>query len=70
LYCLGDLYHDAHEVEHPESMAYWADKPAMLSSRAALADAALAENAHLIITHIPGFGRLERSASGAIWRAV
>jgi hypothetical protein len=37
LYCLGDLYHDAHEVAHPNQMADWTDQPAMLSSR--LADA-------------------------------
>ena len=62
LYCLGDLYHDAFEVQDPQRMADWADVPAMLRSRAALADAALAENARLIVTHIPGIGRLERNA--------
>ena len=70
LYCLGDLYHDAFEVEEPQRMANWADASAMLRSRAALADAALTENAQLIVTHIPGIGRLERTSSGVIWRAV
>ena len=70
LYCLGDLYHDAHEVEHPESMAYWTDTSAMLDSRTTLANSALAENALLTATHIPGFGRLEPTTSGVVWRAV
>ncbi len=70
LYCLGDLYHDAFEVREPQRMADWADAPAMLNSRAALADAALAENARLVVTHIPGIGRLERSAAGVIWRTL
>jgi len=70
LYCLGDLYHDAHEIEHVDHMPYWADQSAMLSSRAALAGAALAENARLIVTHIPGIGRLERTDSGVRWQSV
>lgn len=70
LYCLGDLYHHPVEVEHPAWMSSWAMAEANLMSRHALAETALAENALLVATHIPGVGRLERSASGVVWRAV
>lgn len=67
LYCLGDLYHSPLEVEHPAWMAEWDDASTNLASRVALAKAALAENALLIATHIPGVGRLETTATGARW---
>jgi glyoxylase-like metal-dependent hydrolase (beta-lactamase superfamily II) len=66
-YCLGDLYHHPIEVEHPSWMATWDDVHTNTASRLALAEAALAENALLIATHIPGIGRLERTATGARW---
>ncbi len=67
LYCLGDLYHHTIEVEHPSWMAEWDDVNANLASRITLAEAALADNALLIATHIPGIGRLERTATGVRW---
>ncbi|MEO8972471.1 MAG: hypothetical protein ABI406_12815 [Ktedonobacteraceae bacterium] len=67
LYCLGDLYHHPIEVEHPTWMSEWDDTTTNLASRAALVEAALAENALLIATHIPGVGRLEFTATGARW---
>ncbi len=67
LYCLGDLYHHPLEVEHPSWMSEWDDPVTNLASRAALVKAALAENALLIATHIPGLGRLEATATGARW---
>ncbi len=67
LYCLGDLYHHPIEVEHPSWMSQWDDPTTNIASRLALTDAALAENALLIATHIPCIGRLERSESGARW---
>lgn len=67
LYCVGDLYHHPLEVEHPDWMAPWADRAANVASRRALADAALAENARVIATHIPGVGRLRRSGNGVTW---
>lgn len=67
LYCLGDLYHHPLEVEHPAWMAEWDDAPSTIASRQALAEAALAEHALLMAAHIPGFGRLERSATGFRW---
>ncbi len=69
LYCLGDLYHHAVEVEQPEWMAEWAIADANIASRHALADAALAENALLVAAHMP-VGRLERAGSGARWIEV
>ncbi|HVB20888.1 MAG TPA: MBL fold metallo-hydrolase [Ktedonobacteraceae bacterium] len=70
LYCLGDLYHSPLEVEHPAWMAEWDDASTNLASRVALAKAALAENALLIATHIPGVGRLETTATGARWASI
>jgi glyoxylase-like metal-dependent hydrolase (beta-lactamase superfamily II) len=66
LYCLGDLYHHAVEVEQPTWMAGWANREANIASRHALAEAALAENALLVAAHMP-VGRLERTGSGARW---
>ncbi len=70
LYCLGDLYHHPVEIEHPSWMAEWDDVGLNIASRAALAERALAENALLIAAHIPGVGRLERTATGARWIAA
>jgi glyoxylase-like metal-dependent hydrolase (beta-lactamase superfamily II) len=70
LYCLGDLYHDPIEVEHPEWMVSWANADANRISRRALTDAALAENALLVATHIPTIGHLERAASGVAWSSM
>lgn len=69
LYCLGDLYHHQVEAEHPTWMVRWIDREPNLSTRHALMDAALAENALLIAAHIP-IGRLERSASSVRWISV
>ena len=66
LYCLGDLYHHALEVEQPTWMVEWANPETNLASRHALAEAALAEDALLIPAHMP-VGRLERTASGVRW---
>lgn len=67
LYCLGDLYHHPLEVAHPAWMAEWDDASTNLASRVALAKAAIAENALLIATHIPGVGCLEATATGTKW---
>ena len=66
LYCLGDLYHHAIEVEQPAWMAEWAGRDANIASRRALAEAALAENALLVAAHMP-VGRLEQTGSGVKW---
>jgi glyoxylase-like metal-dependent hydrolase (beta-lactamase superfamily II) len=67
LYCLGDLFHHPVEVERPEWMAAWADAAAMLASRRALAEAALAADARLIAAHIRGVGRLAQAEMGIRW---
>lgn len=70
LYVLGDLFHDPIEVEHPEWMVTWADPETMLATRRVVMADALAENALLVAAHIPGVGRLERTAGGMRWVAV
>ncbi|HLG77843.1 MAG TPA: MBL fold metallo-hydrolase [Ktedonobacteraceae bacterium] len=66
LCCLGDLYHDPIEIEHPAWMASWANVDMTLASRQRLVEAALAENALLLPAHMPP-GRLERTAEGTRW---
>jgi glyoxylase-like metal-dependent hydrolase (beta-lactamase superfamily II) len=66
LYCLGDLYHDPVEIEHPTWMARWADGEATLASRRKLVDLALAEDALLVPAHMSP-GRLQRTADGVRW---
>jgi glyoxylase-like metal-dependent hydrolase (beta-lactamase superfamily II) len=68
LYCLGDLYHDPLEVEHPTWMARWADVNTALASRRRLVEFALAEDALLVPAHMSP-GRLERTADGVRWRS-
>lgn len=68
LYIVGDLFHHAIEVEHPDWMVGWADAEVMLATRRWLMDAALADHALLIAAHIAGLGRLERAAGGLRWR--
>jgi glyoxylase-like metal-dependent hydrolase (beta-lactamase superfamily II) len=70
LYCLGDLYHHPIEIEYPEQMVHWANAVANQSSRRMLTDAALAENAVLVATHLPTFGRFQSTVSGMIWTPV
>ena len=67
LYCLGDLYHDTVEVERPTWMFSRRDVPAMLESRRRIADAALAESARLVASHIDGVGRLVSTPEGVAW---
>jgi glyoxylase-like metal-dependent hydrolase (beta-lactamase superfamily II) len=67
LYCLGDLYHHPVEVEQPSWVPHDRDRAAKMASRAALTEAALAENALLLVAHIPGFGRLRRTPTGVTW---
>jgi glyoxylase-like metal-dependent hydrolase (beta-lactamase superfamily II) len=70
LYALGDLFHDAVEVERPDWMVTWADRETMLATRRALIADALAEKALLVAAHIAGVGRLERTETGVRWAAV
>lgn len=70
LYIVGDLFHHAIEVEHPDWMVGWADAEVMLATRRWLMDDALADRALLIAAHIASPGRLERAADGLRWRDV
>jgi glyoxylase-like metal-dependent hydrolase (beta-lactamase superfamily II) len=70
LYCLGDLYHHPIEVERQEWAALWADAEATRASRQAVVEAAQAEDALLIATHIQGIGRLKRAGPGVTWVAA
>lgn len=68
LYCLGDLYHDPIEVDHPELFAAWVDAATMLGSRRMLAQAAYDEHALLIASHIADVGRILDTPDGFRWK--
>lgn len=70
LYCLGDLYHHQVEMALPNQSVHWADGEANVQSRAALAEAALAERALLTAAHIAGFGDAQRALEGVGWTAA
>lgn len=70
LYCVGDLYHHPVEVGHPTWMPPWADRETNHASRRSLAEAAVAEDAYLVATHIRGAGRLAATESGVTWAWV
>jgi glyoxylase-like metal-dependent hydrolase (beta-lactamase superfamily II) len=67
LYCVGDLFHHAVEVEHPAWMVSWADAETMLATRRQAIAEALAERALLVAAHIRGVGRLETAGDGVRW---
>jgi glyoxylase-like metal-dependent hydrolase (beta-lactamase superfamily II) len=67
LYCVGDLWHHPIEVAHPTWMTPGRIREANILSRRAVADVALADHALLVATHIAGFGRLRRTATGVEW---
>jgi glyoxylase-like metal-dependent hydrolase (beta-lactamase superfamily II) len=67
LYIIGDLFHDAIEVEHPDWMVIWADPETMLATRRRLMEQALVEHAVLVAAHIPGVGRLTREGDNVRW---
>ncbi len=69
LYCLGDLYHHSIEVEQPTWMATWANPDTNISSRHALVEAALSEDALLVAAHMP-VGRLQSTPTGIKWGEV
>jgi glyoxylase-like metal-dependent hydrolase (beta-lactamase superfamily II) len=70
LYVVGDLYHHPVELAHPELACYWNDKEPVRASRRRLEPAALREDALLVATHIPGFGRLAERPEGLRWQTV
>lgn len=71
LYVVGDLFHHAIEVEHPDWMVTWAEPESMLATRRCLLRQALEEGALLVAAHIAGAGRIERVADGSLrWSSV
>jgi glyoxylase-like metal-dependent hydrolase (beta-lactamase superfamily II) len=70
LYILGDLYHHEVEVEQPAWIVTWADAAGMTASRQALLPHLLDERAILVAAHIGGFGRLQQTEDGLVWRKV
>jgi glyoxylase-like metal-dependent hydrolase (beta-lactamase superfamily II) len=70
LYCVGDLFHHQLEVERPELMVRWSEPRTTLASRKALIERALAEDARIVATHIPGVGRLRRTGDRIGWEAA
>jgi glyoxylase-like metal-dependent hydrolase (beta-lactamase superfamily II) len=68
LFVIGDLFHHAIEVAHPDWMVSWADAETMRETRRSLLQDALARNAALIAAHIATVGRVERDGDGLRWR--
>jgi glyoxylase-like metal-dependent hydrolase (beta-lactamase superfamily II) len=68
-YYLGDLFHYACEVEHPEWMDPGRDPATMRRSRDQLMAEAAASQALLVFTHapFPGWGRIVPTATGYRW---
>jgi len=69
LYCLGDLFHHAVEVENIKLMSSWCDSPANIKSREWLLTRALAEEAVLVAAHMPP-GRLSDTPDGLRFIAI
>ena len=69
LYCLGDLFHHAIEVEDINLMASWCDALANKKSRLQLIRAALSEDAALVAAHMPP-GRLAGSTENPRFLAI
>jgi glyoxylase-like metal-dependent hydrolase (beta-lactamase superfamily II) len=63
LYCVGDLFHHAAEVENISWMAKWADVETNLLSRKSFIRSALKENALIAAAHMP-LGRLQKEGDG------
>ncbi|HET9109954.1 MAG TPA: MBL fold metallo-hydrolase [Ktedonobacterales bacterium] len=71
LYIVGDLFHHAIEVEHPDWMVGWADSEAMLATRRWLLQQAHDERALLVAAHIFGAGRIQRVDADTLqWATV
>lgn len=70
LYCIGDLYHHLIEIEYPQWGVHWADLATMQVSRARFVEAALAEEALVIVSHVHRAGRLEKIGNRVRWIEV
>lgn len=70
LYCIGDLYHHIVEIAYPQWGVHWADLPTMQASRAQFVEAALAEDAIVIVSHVHGAGKMVEVDGGVRWRTL
>jgi glyoxylase-like metal-dependent hydrolase (beta-lactamase superfamily II) len=66
LYAVGDLFHFAAEVAHPDWMVPWADRTQMPASRRSLLDDAVSTDALVVFSHehFPPWGRIVRHEGG------
>ena len=66
LYAVGDLFHFAAEVAHPDWMVPWADPKQMSPSRRHLLDAAVSTDAVVVFSHetFPPWGRIVPNQGG------
>lgn len=69
-YALGDLFHHACEVEHPDWSVPWVDKAAMRSARERLMREAARTDATLVFAHepFPPWGRIVQVDGGYRWQ--
>ena len=67
VYIVGDLFHHAVEVEHPDWMVGWADGASMRATRDWLLRDTLASDALLVAAHIAAPGRITRDGDGLRW---
>jgi glyoxylase-like metal-dependent hydrolase (beta-lactamase superfamily II) len=73
LYAVGDLFHYAAEVEHPDWMAPWADPRLMRASRRKLLGDAVSADALVVFSHenFPPWGRIAGNEDdGFRWQRV
>jgi glyoxylase-like metal-dependent hydrolase (beta-lactamase superfamily II) len=68
LYHTGDLIHHPIEIERPQWACWWAERPQHDESRNRLIEQALAEDALLVASHVPGVGQIEQTDTGLRWR--
>jgi glyoxylase-like metal-dependent hydrolase (beta-lactamase superfamily II) len=68
-YIVGDLFHHACEVAHPDWVSPGRDLHAMRASRERLSADAVARQATVVFTHapFPGWGRIVRDGTGYRW---
>jgi glyoxylase-like metal-dependent hydrolase (beta-lactamase superfamily II) len=66
LYAVGDLFHYAAEVEHPDWMVPWAEPKRMRASRRKLFDGAVSTDTLVVFSHenFPPWGRIVRNGGG------
>lgn len=68
-YALGDLFHHACEIEHPDWSTPWVDKSAMRTSRERMLGEAASDRATLVYTHhsFPPWGSVVHAKNSYRW---